>query len=274
MRVPLTGGGEFKPCLSGDRPSFADPIAVAFDPVQPRLAVCAANDVYLFAQQEDGTLKEAARRSLDIKDKQGSAVAVAGDLVVLAREDGKLLLLSADDLSDKQELILETNSQPRFVAASREGSQFGVVFQNRYLWLIDAKSGAARRAPISAQGQVGGFVFVDDQLLVGDYPNRVVAYDVADLSYKRTYQPSLSRYELAYYYGIEPLHTIFPKPRRLHKTVQYLITGKRTTDLGFFQGDLSQLREDLHPWQPVHSGLAFLCVVLLGACVYMERQEF
>jgi len=169
---------------------------------------------------------------------------------------------------------LEANSQPRFVVAARDGSQFGVVFQNRYLWLIDATSGAARRAPISAQGQIGGIAFTDDQLLVGDYANRVVAYDAADLSHKRTYQPQLSRYELAYYYGVVPLHTIFPKPRRLHKTVQYLITGKRTTDLGFFHGDLTQLREDLHPWQPVQSGLAFVCVVLLVACGYMERQEF
>jgi hypothetical protein len=56
--------------------------------------------------------------------------------------------------------------------------------------------------------------------------------------------------------------------------VQYLVTGERTTDVGLFQGDLTQHREDLHPWQPVRSGLAFVCVVLLVACVYMERQEF
>ena len=55
------GGGEFRPCLSGERPSFADPIAAAFDPIQPRLVVCAANDIYLFAQQDDGSLKEAVR---------------------------------------------------------------------------------------------------------------------------------------------------------------------------------------------------------------------
>lgn len=274
LRLPLLGGGEFKPSLSGERPSFADPIASAFDPVQSRMVVCAANEVYLFAQQDDGMLKEVARRSLESKDKQGSAIAVAGELVFLAREDGKLLLLSADDLSDKQELTLEANSQPRFVAASRDGGQFGVVFQNHYLWLIDTKTGGARRAPISAQGHVSGIAFTDNRVLVGDYANRVVAYDAAKLSYDRTYQPPLSRYELAYYYGLEPLYTIFPKPRRLHKTVQYLITGKRTTDLGFFQGDLTQLREDLHPWQPVRSGLAFVCVVLVAACVYMERQEF
>jgi hypothetical protein len=110
--------------------------------------------------------------------------------------------------------------------------------------------------------------------LVGDYANRVVAYDPTTFARQRVYRPALSRQELAFYYVIEPLHTIFPKPRQLNKTVQYMLTGKRTTDFGIFQGDLTQLREDLHPWQPVRSGLGFVCVLLLAACVYIERQEF
>jgi ABC-type transport system involved in multi-copper enzyme maturation permease subunit len=273
-RVPLGGRGDFQPCLAGERLSFADPIAAALDPAGPRMVVCAANEIYVFAQQDDGSYKEAAHRTLDIKDKEGSAVAIAGDLIVVAFENGKLLELSADDLSTKEELKLEPNSQPRFVDASNDGQQLGVVYQNRYLWLIDAQSGAARRAPVSRQGEISGISFVGDQLLVGDQANRVVAYDANDYSRERTYQPAMTRSELAYYYGVGPLYKIFPKPRQLHKTVQYLVTGKRTTDVGLFQGDLTQHREDLQPWQPVRSGLAFLCVVLVAACVYMERQEF
>jgi hypothetical protein len=60
----------------------------------------------------------------------------------------------------------------------------------------------------------------------------------------------------------------------LDNTVQYVLTGKRTTDMGMFRGDLAQKRENLHPWRPVRSGLAFVGVVLLIACVYMERSEF
>lgn len=274
MRLPLLGGGEFQPCLTGERPSFSDPVTVAFDPVQSRLVICGANDLYVFSQQEDGSFSEVARKSLGTKDKQGSAVAIADDFVLLAREEGKLTLFSASDLSLKDELMPEANSQPRFVSAAPDGSQFGVVFQNHYLWFIDAKTGAASRAPISAQGEISGFAWTGGRLFVADYANRVVAYDSKSLTRERVYRPALSRWELAYYYGVKPLYTIFPKPRRLHKTVQYLITGKRTTDLGFFQGDLTQLREDLHPWQPVRSGLMFVGVLLVVACVYMERHEF
>jgi len=84
----------------------------------------------------------------------------------------------------------------------------------------------------------------------------------------------MNRVELVYYYSILPIYWIFPKPGELDNTVQYFLTGKRTTDMGMFRGDVAQRREDLHPWRPVRSGLAFVGVVLLLACVYIERQEF
>ena len=52
--------------------------------------------------------------------------------------------------------------------------------------------------------------------------------------------PPLGRIEMAYYYVIWPTYLIFPKPGELDNTVQYVLTGKRTTDLGVFRGDLTQ----------------------------------
>jgi len=274
FRLPLTGGGEFQSCLSGERPSFVDPVAVGADPEQPRIAVCSANSVYVYTQDADGTLVQSAQHTLAGNEKEGSAVAIAGDSILIAREEGKTLLLSASDLSVKRELSLETTSQPRFVSASRDGKQFAVLFQNRYLWFVDSKTGEARRAPVSAQGQISGVSWTPERLLIADYANRVVAYDLKTMGRERVYRPALTRLEIGHYYFVEPLHQIFPKPRALNNTVQYLLTGKQTTDLGFFQGDLTQHREDLHPWRPVTSGLAFVGVLLLLACVYIEWHEF
>jgi hypothetical protein len=274
FRLPLTGGGEFQPCLAGERPTFADPVAAAADPEQARIAICSANHVYLYQQQADGTLRLSAERALTGNEKEGSAIAVAGESVLVAREEGQILLLSAADLSIERELSLEAKSQPRFVSASRDGRQFAVLFQNRYLWFVDAKTAAARRAPVPAQGQISGVLWTSERLLIADYANRVVAYDLETMAREQVYRPALTRLEMANYYLVEPLHLIFPKPRALHNTVQYLLTGKQTTDLGIFQGDLTQHREDLHPWRPVTSGLVFVGVLLLLACVYIERQEF
>ena len=248
MKLPLMGGGEFRPCLSGDRPDFPDPVAAAADPKEPRIVVCAGNLIHLLAQQQDGALLPIAQRSLGSKEKEGSAIAIAGDLVVVGREDGKVLVLSAADLSIRQELFLESNSQPRFVAALRDGSRFAVLFQNRNLWFIDGHTGAATQAPLPSQGQISGFAWTPNRLLVADYANRVVAYDLEKLARQEVYRSPPTRFELAYYYIVDPLHTVFPKPRLLNNTVRYMLTGKRTTDGGLFQGDLSQQREDLHPW--------------------------
>jgi hypothetical protein len=274
MKVPLTRGGEFRPVVAGSAPAFDDPIAAAADPQQPRLVVVAGQDVHLFAKQADGTYRGVARRTLSDKKEEGSAVGIAGDLVVVARGSGKLWLLSAADLAVKRELTLESGTQPRLVAASPDGAQLAVLFQNRRLWLIDAVSGQARRAPVGAQGQISGFSFTADRLFIADYANRVVEYDLQSLARQKVYRPAMTRYELAYYYLVHPLHVAFPKPRLLNQTVQYVLTGKRTTDLGMMQGDLEFQRDDLKPWQPVTSGLIFVGFMLLAACIYIERHEF
>ena len=272
--VPFTGGGEFRPTIAEFNRSFVDPIAAAADPQAPRIAVVGGNEVTVFAREDDGTYRETATRTLPGGEKEGSAVAIAGELVIVAREEGKVWLLSPTDLSTVSETTLEYGTQPRFVSAAPNGSQFAVLFQNRRLWRVDSKTGRAGLASVRGQGDIGGFAYSAERLLVADRVKRVTQYDLASLTGEDVYAPPMSRIEMAYYYSIWPMYLIFPKPGELDNTVHYVLTGKRTTDLGVFRGDLTQQREDLHPWRPVRSGLIFVGVVMLIACVYIERHEF
>jgi hypothetical protein len=274
IRLPFGGGGEFQPVLADEMLDFHDPIAAAADPHEPRLVVVAANEVFLLTRSADGKYVVAANHALEGDENDGAAVAIAGKFVLVAREDGKLWLLNSSDLAVVKELSLEKYTQPRFVAASPDGSRFAVLFQNHILWLIDGKTGDARKAPVSGQGDISGFAFADDRLLVADQVNRVSEYRLADLGREKSSRPSMTRSEMAYYYAILPIYTVFPKPGELDNTVHYALTGKRTTDLGMFQGAVAQRREDLHPWRPVINGLAFVAVMLVVACVYIERSEF
>ena len=150
-----------------------------------------------------------------------------------------------------------------------------MLFQNRYLWFIDSKTGEARRAPVPRRGRSAAFAWTPDRLLVADYANRVVAYDLETMAREQVYRPALIAIgDWRTTTSSSRCIRFFPSRGQLHNTVQYLLTGKQTTDLGFFQGDLTQHREDLHPWRPVTSGLAFVGVLLLVACVYIERHEF
>lgn len=275
MKVPLMGAGEFRPALAtSETVNFRDPLAAAADLQQPRVVVCAANEVYLLTASASREYSVAAKQTLAGKATEASVVASGGESVLVGREDGKLWLLSAADLTVKKELMLEQQTQPRLIAAAPDGKRFAVLFQNRRLWLVDSATGDARLAPISSQGQISGVAWSADRLLVGAEAYRAVAYDSTTFARRQVYRPALNYSEMAYYYAVQPLNAIFPKPRMLDKTVQYFLTGKRTTDAGFLQGDLSQQREDLDPWRPVRSGLAFVAVVLLIACIYLERHEF
>ena len=273
VTLPIGRGAEFAPMVD-ETLNFEDPIAAAADPREGRLLVCSRNDVYLFGRQTDGKLKPLAKRRLTGNEKEGAAVAIAGQLALVAREDGKLWLLDADDLAIKKEFKLEHQTQPRFALASPDGTRIGVLFQNRRLWLVDTATGEARLARVTGQDDINGFVFSGDNLLVADHVSRVTSYDLATLRKEESRAPKMTRFEWVYYYGILPMYIIFPKPGELDNTVQYALTGKTTTDMGIFQGDLTQRREELHPWRPVASGLAFVAVVMLIACIYIERHEF
>jgi hypothetical protein len=273
ITLPLGGGSQFRRVLA-DEHYFSDPLTAAVDAKEPRIVIVSATDVYLFTRQADGQYVETARRTLDGSIKDGSAVAVSGKYVVVAREDGRVWLLSSGDLSIERELMLERETQPRFVAAAADDSRFAVLFQNRRLWLIDGQTGQASVANVRGQGDISGFAFDGERLMVAHAVNRVTTYDLATLARGQSLAPPMSRVELVYYYSVLPTYTLFPKPGELSNTVQYALTEKRTTDMGIFRGDLSQRRENLHPWRPVRSGLAFVGVVLVIACVYIERHEF
>jgi hypothetical protein len=201
IRLPFGGGSQFQPVLADAALDFHDPIAAAADPHEPRLVIVAANEVFLLTRAEDGKYAVAARQTLSGDENDGSAVAIAGQFVLVAREDGKLWLLHGNDLSVAKELSPEKHTQPRFAAASLDGNWFAVLFQNHNLWLIDGKTGAIRRAPVSGQGDISGFAFTTDRLLVADQVNRVTEYGLADFAREKSMRPGMTRSEMAYYYA-------------------------------------------------------------------------
>lgn len=272
--VPILGGGGFTPALKAPS-AFADPVAAAADPTQPRLIICSGNEVTLIARNSAGDFAVESTATLEGDEKEGAAVAMTSDLVVVAREDGRVWLLSPRGLTLRNELEIEPYSQPRFAAASPDGERVAILFHNRQLWLIDGRTGDARRAPVSGQGDISGFSFdSNNRLLVVDRVNRVIDYDSTNFARGQVHWQEMSRFERVYYYAILPLYTIFPKPGEIDNTVHFLLTGKQTTDVGLFQGDVTQQREDLHPWRPIVSGLAFVGLMLLISCIYLEWHEF
>ena len=208
-------------------------------------------------------------------EKEGSAVAIAGDFVVVAREEGKVWLLSSTDLSTVRELTLETRTQPRFVSAvaGRQPLRRPVPEPPPVADRRQNRAGGSSPS-VRGQGDIAGFAFAGERLLVADRVNRVTAYDLARPCSRQTFraadEPCRDRLLLR---RSADVHALSQAGRaRQHRAV---CADRQAHDRpGLFRGDLPQQREDLHPWRPVRSGLVFVGVVLLIACVYIERREF
>ncbi len=153
-----------------------------------------------------------------------------------------------------------------------------IVFHNGRLHLLNTSSGDHAEMPLAdvrGQGDISGVSFTpQNTMLVADRVQRVSEYELGSFKLKRSVAPPLTGLEIAYYYAVVPIYTVFPKPTELDNTVQYLLKGKETTDLGLFGADLQAKRPHLHPWAPVQSSLIFVVVLLAAACFYIERQDF
>lgn len=261
--------------ISDDDLKWDEPIDAAIHPQSGLIAVYSRGKVQRVSFDEQKK-RFVGGESLELEGDpaQGIAIGYAGNAVVVARADGNIWLIDAKSWKVRSKFAPDPDTQPRFLTADPNGKWFAVLNQNNYLWLIDAAAGTVRKAPVRGQGDISAVAFGSQGMLVADRVHRVTTYDAERFARKSAIGPPLSVVEMIYYYGITPVYTVFPKPRLLDQTVNYLITGKETQDWGVATGDLELKRDNLRPWRPVKSSLAFVLAVLIIACIYIERHEF
>ncbi|HUE70478.1 MAG TPA: ABC transporter permease subunit [Pirellulaceae bacterium] len=260
---------------SDDSLKWDEPLDAAIHPQSGVIAVYSRGKVQRVSLDE-GKKRFIGGEMLELEGDpaQGVAIAYAGNTVVVARADGTIWVIDAATWKVRSKFSPDPDTQPRFLTADPNGKWFAVLNQNNYLWLIDAAAGTIKKAPVRGQGDISAVAFGSQGMLVADRIHRVTTYDLEHFARRTAIGPPLSVIEMIYYYGITPVYTVFPKPRLLDQTVNYLITGKETQDWGVATGDLELKRDNLRPWRPVKSSLAFVLVVLVIACIYIERHEF
>jgi len=213
-------------------------------------------------------------KKLDDDYRGDVAMAFGGDTVLIGREDGQVFAFDAKDLQERRRFTVEGKNQPRFITAAPGGRYFAVVFHHGALWIYDRRADDMARPRIAGQRDISCCVFPSPgRTLVVDRTTRVTQYDLPAWRATHRYAPPLSMLERVYRYAILPLYTVFPKPGELDKTVQYILSGKETAEVGE-GGDLSTAQKELEPWRPVWSSLAFMVVVLTLGCIHLQRQDF
>ena len=268
--LPLGGGGPY--VAVGPQPPlhWKESCAAALHPASGDLVVYDAGTLTYLRRDPQGHYARGPQRSWPTTDR-GVALAFAGQRIVVAQADGRILLLDAETLKTEKEWSPVGQSEPFQAMATAEGGWFAVLFHTGTLVLFDAE-GQRRTSfgSISAASFQG-----NDALLVADRAVRVTQYGLDPLHREQTYAPRLDALQATYRYFLLPFSTVFPKPGKLGNVVNYLLTKQETVSAGSptSGADLRQTRVRLDVAGPFWSSLAFIVVVLGLTCLYLHRAD-
>jgi hypothetical protein len=239
------------------------------------LAIYSRSRLTLLRPGDDGRYAIRQEERLDDQELGDVALGFGGDTVLVGFEDGRIVILDAASLEARREFRLEGNNQPRFITAAPGGKHFAIVFHHGRLWVYDRDSDRMIQPRVAGRRDISCCQFPSpDRIRVVDRLRRVTTYGLSDWQIVDRYAPPMSVIERIYRYVLVPVYTIFPKPRELDTTIQYVLTGKDTAASVGGPGDLQTAQKQLHPWRPVWSSLAFMVAMLALGCLYLHRQDY
>lgn len=278
-----------------DIPLVVDgPMAAAINGDNGQVAVYTGGVLAVYKRDAAGKFKRIAKRELPGSEQKAATLGFGGRVLIVGREDGKLLVLDPKTLRETKTITLEGDTPARFIAAAPGGNWFAVLFQNRRLWLFDAENQKFHEANLWSQGDISAITFTSaDTLLVVDKIARVRELELPSLKVVRTFAPNEPpqlgegwkwmgtniSYLTVHRYLITPFYFLLPKPGELGRTLNYFVTGKATLVSGESEAKTDRdISTDRHlqrnPWTPVWSCGIFIAVMLALGCWMIEKREF
>lgn len=239
-----------------------------------------------FAVYQNGTLKifraveegyqQHASLELDLSfDKNMTAqVAFAGDMILLAFGNGKIITIDAAELTERNEYQPESRSAIQQVGGSPSGQYFLALYRNGNLWLLDKENEQQmQKASVVGQGEVSTFAFGEnDRLWVSDNTDRATEYDLSSGSKEVRLSPTGGWVERLYRMALRPFYKICPKPGEFYKVVTHLSSSGDTEKNE--NVDLNKTLQASDPWSPLWSGLAFMLAMLGLGCLVFQFKDY
>ena len=275
VEIPFTGTSRPFEKISPDEGFTAvTPAAADFDWNNGEVVLYSQGHVSTWRATAEGNYEAGPTRELVEEEDRSAAIAVGGDTIMVAFESGEVHLLDRATLDNKHDAFTPLSDPPRLALASPDGNHFAILYHTGYLNSIDPEKGTSRRARIGGQGDITAAVYTGGgDLAVVDRAVRVSQYDPATGSRQSQLAPPMGILDKVYYWCINPLYQLFPKPGELDGTARYVLTGEKTV-AEEENADLSEQQLKLRPWAPIPSTALFIVVMLGVSCWMMERHEF
>ncbi|PHS11420.1 MAG: hypothetical protein COA78_09870 [Blastopirellula sp.] len=270
FKLPFGGKTAYEPLGPEFVIGLIPPFSAAMDKESGDIVIYNRAKLHLLVRGPEGKYTEES--SFHYEDTKGStALAFGGQNILIAFSDGKVLQIDKNNLASGigKEYHPAGKSEPYLAACSDDGQHFGILFHDGTMWTLDTQS----KQTDYLSGDISGFTFADDEIWVADRINRITKYGLTDKNKNGEYNPNPDTVLTIYWYGIKPLHTIFPKPGELGNVVRYLIMEKETVALGPGTNELRTSRESMDIWSPIINSTIFIVIMLGITCIYIERND-
>ncbi|NIP86693.1 MAG: ABC transporter permease subunit [Planctomycetales bacterium] len=264
---------KFQQVYSAAEDTSWTPRAAALDPRSSRLAVWLGEELAVLEPRQGEGYQLKQRRPLD-DPPTAVLLALAEEVVLMAREDGQVTLYDARSLEPLAGPHPAGSAPPRVATASADGRWFGVVFQNGRGWLYDAQEERTVRVPAGDWQAISALAFNDRQLRVALGVGRVADYRREEFQLERQLAPPRELLERVYYYLALPMYRVFPRPGELDTTIAALLADDDQTDLGEAEQPGGNDAPAVDPWRPLVNSLLFTLAMLSLCCAYMYGTDF
>jgi hypothetical protein len=251
--------------------------SAGFEVATGRVVTYGQGVLSLLAPTAEGKYELLAERKFEGESQPPEGLClVSRGKVLLALEDGRVLVLDGTDLQTQQEHRAFRYDDPRFTAVSPDGRWCAVLYHGGDVWLYDAERGEPTRPRLRGRGDLSAVGFDNGgKLLVCDQGTRVIGYDLAAGRETARAAPAPGLLEYTYHYAVKPLYSILRKPVELDNVSTWLLTEKDSVGMGApDEGDLQQARTKLDAWGTIRHSAVFVVVVLGLTCLYISRRDF
>ena len=245
--------------------------AIAHNPISNNVFVFKDDKLIQFQLGEDGKYERGVETA--VKSSGTTIVAAGGKTVIVALANGNIVAFDDDTLEEIQTWRPQDKSPFTNVTASADGRYFAILCRDRTLWLLDNQNPQTiDQANLSWQGNINAADFdKQNRLWVANRSNQVQLVELSNFKSIKTHAPPTGWVTRAFEYGVKPIYWLFPKPGEFYKIIAHLTSNPEDAE---DQVDLQGLSDAPDPWQPLWSGLLFMCFVLFITGLIFQFRDY
>ncbi|MEZ6094263.1 MAG: ABC transporter permease [Pirellulaceae bacterium] len=197
-------------------------------------------------------------------------VGARGQYAVVAFANARVYLVDLESMKVVNSYQPETKDPPNQIACDEQG-RFHIVYRGGHVWAVAPSSPEKIvLSDLPNQGSITGLsIDTDGNKHLTHHIDRMTT--IRNGSSDETLYPAGGFMLTAYRMVVRPFYLISPKPSEFYRVVTYLSSAASSEYDP--SKDLTEQEHSPNPWSPVTSGVAFMTVMLVVACIYFSRMD-